>query len=145
VAMPHYEHIVIARQDVSAQQAEEIAESLAQIIAENGGQVVKTEYWGLRNLAYRIKKNRKGHYILLNIDAPWAAVAEMERQERINEDIIRFLTIRAEELNQGPSIMMQVKAAREERARREGGRPEGGRDRDRRDRDDDGADLGVEA
>jgi len=143
--MPHYEHIVIARQDVSAQQAEEIAESLAQIIAENGGQVVKTEYWGLRNLAYRIKKNRKGHYILLNIDAPWAAVAEMERQERINEDIIRFLTIRAEELNQGPSIMMQVKAAREERARREGGRPEGGRDRDRRDRDDDGADLGVEA
>ncbi len=145
MAMPHYEHIVIARQDVSAQQAEEIAESLAQIIAENGGQVVKTEYWGLRNLAYRIKKNRKGHYILLNIDAPWAAVAEMERQERINEDIIRFLTIRAEELNQGPSIMMQVKAAREERARREGGRPEGGRDRDRRDRDDDGADLGVEA
>jgi small subunit ribosomal protein S6 len=143
--MPHYEHIVIARQDVSAQQAEEIAESLAQIIAANGGQVVKTEYWGLRNLAYRIKKNRKGHYILLNIDAPWAAVAEMERQERINEDIIRFLTIRAEELNQGPSIMMQVKAAREERARREGGRPEGGRDRDRRDRDDDGADLGVEA
>ena len=145
MAMPHYEHIVIARQDVSAQQAEEIAESLAQIIAENGGQVVKTEYWGLRNLAYRIKKNRKGHYILLNIDAPWAAVAEMERQERINEDIIRFLTIRAEELNQGPSIMMQVKAAREERARREGGRPEGGRDRDRRDRDDDGADVGVEA
>ena len=119
MAMPHYEHIVIARQDVSAQQAEEIAESLAQIIAENGGQVVKTEYWGLRNLAYRIKKNRKGHYILLNIDAPWAAVAEMERQERINEDIIRFLTIRAEELNQGPSIMMQVKAAREERARRD--------------------------
>ena len=145
MAMPHYEHIVIARQDVSAQQAEEIAESLAQIIAENGGQVVKTEYWGLRNLAYRIKKNRKGHYILLNIDAPWAAVAEMERQERINEDIIRFLTIRAEELNQGPSIMMQVKAAREERARREGGRPEGGRDRDRRDRDDDGVDMGVEA
>ncbi len=145
MAMPHYEHIVIARQDVSAQQAEEISASLAQIIADNGGQVVKTEYWGLRNLAYRIKKNRKGHYILLNIDAPWAAVAEMERQERINEDIIRFLTIRAEELNQGPSIMMQVKAAREERARREGGRPEGGRDRDRRDRDDDGADMGVEA
>jgi len=145
VAMPHYEHIVIARQDVSAQQAEEISASLAQIIADNGGQVVKTEYWGLRNLAYRIKKNRKGHYILLNIDAPWAAVAEMERQERINEDIIRFLTIRAEELNQGPSIMMQVKAAREERARREGGRPEGGRDRDRRDRDDDGVDMGVEA
>ena len=145
MAMPHYEHIVIARQDVSAQQAEEISASLAQIIADNGGQVVKTEYWGLRNLAYRIKKNRKGHYILLNIDAPWAAVAEMERQERINEDIIRFLTIRAEELNQGPSIMMQVKAAREERARREGGRPEGGRDRDRRDRDDDGVDMGVEA
>jgi len=143
--MPHYEHIVIARQDVSAQQAEEISASLIQIIADNGGQVVKTEYWGLRNLAYRIKKNRKGHYILLNIDAPWAAVAEMERQERINEDIIRFLTIRAEELNQGPSIMMQVKAAREERARREGGRPEGGRDRDRRDRDDDGVDMGVEA
>jgi small subunit ribosomal protein S6 len=142
--MPQYEHVVIARQDVSAQQAEALGESLAQIIADNGGKVTKTEYWGLRNLAYRIKKNRKGHYLLLNIEAPWAALAEMERQERINEDIIRFLTIRAEELNQGPSIMMQVKAAREERARREGGRPEG-RDRDRRDRDGDGEDVGAEA
>jgi len=145
VVMPLYEHVVIARQDVSAQQAEALAESLAQVIADNGGKVTKTEYWGLRNLAYRIKKNRKGHYLLLNIEAPWAAVAEMERQERLNEDIIRFLTIRAEELNQGPSIMMQVKAAREERARREGGRPEGGRDRDRRDRDGEGEEMGGEA
>jgi small subunit ribosomal protein S6 len=142
--MPLYEHVVIARQDVSAQQAEALGESLAQIIADNGGKVTKTEYWGLRNLAYRIKKNRKGHYLLLNIEGPWAALAEMERQERINEDIIRFITIRAEELNHGPSIMMQVKAAREERARREGGRPEG-RDRDRRDRDGDGEDVGAEA
>ena len=144
MVMPLYEHVVIARQDVSAQQAEAIAESLAQVIADNGGKVTKTEYWGLRNLAYRIKKNRKGHYLLLNIEAPWAAVAEMERQERLNEDIIRFLTIRAEELNQGPSIMMQVKAAREERARREGGRPEG-RDRDRRDRDGESEEIGGEA
>jgi len=144
VVMPLYEHVVIARQDVSAQQAEALAESLAQVIADNGGKVTKTEYWGLRNLAYRIKKNRKGHYLLLNIEAPWAAVAEMERQERLNEDIIRFLTIRAEELNQGPSIMMQVKAAREERARREGGRPEG-RDRDRRDRDGESEEIGGEA
>ena len=144
MVMPLYEHVVIARQDVSAQQAEALAESLAQVIADNGGKVTKTEYWGLRNLAYRIKKNRKGHYLLLNIEAPWAAVAEMERQERLNEDIIRLLTIRVEELNQGPSIMMQVKAAREERARREGGRPEG-RDRDRRDRDGEGEEMGGEA
>ena len=144
MVMPLYEHVVIARQDVSAQQAEAIAESLAQVIADNGGKVTKTEYWGLRNLAYRIKKNRKGHYLLLNIEAPWAAVAEMERQERLNEDIIRLLTIRVEELNQGPSIMMQVKAAREERARREGGRPEG-RDRDRRDRDGESEEIGGEA
>jgi small subunit ribosomal protein S6 len=112
------------------------------VVADNGGKVAKTEYWGLRNLAYRIKKNRKGHYVLLNIEAPWAAVAEMERQQRLNEDIIRFLTVRAEKLNDGPSIMMQVKAAREERARREGSRM----DRDRRDRDGDGAEeIGGEA
>lgn len=117
--MALYEHIFIARQDVSNTQVETLVEELTKILADNGGSVVKTEYWGLRNLAYRIQKNRKGHYVLMHIDAPHAAVAEMERNLRLNEDIIRVLTLRKDELPEGPSIMMQVKAAREERARRE--------------------------
>lgn len=117
--MPLYEHILIARQDVSGQQVETLVETLTTLIADQGGKVVKTENWGLRNLAYRIKKNRKGHYALLQIDAPAPAIAEMERTLRINEDIIRFMTLRLDTLPDGPTIMMQVKAAREERARRE--------------------------
>lgn len=126
--MALYEHILIARQDVSNAQVEALVEEYTTILTENGGSVLKTEYWGLRNLAYRIQKNRKGHYVLMHIDAPHAAVAEMERNQRLSEDVIRTLTLRMDELPEGPSIMMQVKAAREERARREGG---DGRRRDR--------------
>ncbi|WP_439813759.1 30S ribosomal protein S6 [Zavarzinia sp. CC-PAN008] len=131
--MPLYEHVFVARQDVSSSQVEALAESFAKVVTDNGGSVTKTESWGLRNLAYRIKKNRKGHYVHFNLDAPVIAISELERNQRINEDIIRYLTIKVEELNAGPSIMMQVKAAREERARREG---TGRYDRDRRDRDE---------
>lgn len=126
--MALYEHILIARQDVSNQQVETLVEEMTKVLTDNGGSVLKTELWGLRNLAYRIKKNRKGHYVLLHINAPHAAVAEMERTLRLNEDVIRVLTIRKDELADGPSIMMQVKAAREERAKREASE---GRRRDR--------------
>ena len=121
--MAFYENVFIARQDVSGAQVETLTEGFVTVITENGGQVTKREYWGLRNLAYRIKKNRKGHYVLLNIDAPPAAVKEMERTMRINEDIVRYLTIRVEALEEGPSAFMQGR---------------GGRDRDDRDRGDRG-------
>lgn len=94
--MALYEHIFIARQDVSQQQVEQMLEQYTNVIKENGGSVGKTEYWGLRNLAYKVKKNRKGHYTLVNIDAPHAAVAEMERQMGLSDDVIRFMTIRVE-------------------------------------------------
>ena len=97
--MPFYEHTVIARQDISPQQAEALNDQLKHLIEENGGHIAKIEYWGLRNLTYRVKKNRKGHYSLLAIDAPAAAVKEMERQLSINEDVIRYLTVRVEELD----------------------------------------------
>jgi len=115
--MAFYEHIYIARQDVSAQQVEEITTNLIKILEENGGSVASKEYWGLKTLAYRIRKNRKGHYSLFNIEAPHAAMEEMERQMRINEDILRFLTLRVETLNDGPSVMMQ-KRDRDDRSDR---------------------------
>ena len=121
--MAYYEHVLIARQDVSSQAVDTLAEEFAGIIQANGGQVVKTENWGLRTLAYRIKKNRKGHYIMMNIDAPPAAVAEMERLEKINEDVVRAMTIRVEELDAEPSPVLRT---RDERDERRGGR-EGGR------------------
>jgi small subunit ribosomal protein S6 len=123
--MPLYEHVFIARQDVSAQQVENLTEQFSNIITENGGTIAKSEYWGLKNLAYKVKKNRKGHYQLLNIDAPHAAVAEMERQMGLNEDVLRHLTLRVDEHEEGPSAMMQ---SRNDRGR--GGRS----DRDRGDR-----------
>jgi small subunit ribosomal protein S6 len=116
--MPFYENIFIARQDATAAQVEALTETFAGIITEQGGQVTKREYWGLRNLAYRIKKNRKGHYMLLNIEAPAAAVAEMERNMRISEDILRLLTVRVEALEEGPSAMLQSRA-RDDRPRRD--------------------------
>ncbi len=116
--MPFYETVFIVRQDVSAKQVEHIASDLAKIIEDNGGTVAKTEHWGLRPLAYRIKKNRKGHYVLFAIDAPAAAVQEMERRARLNEDIIRLLTVRTETLETEPSVMAK---SRERRARRERG------------------------
>ncbi|HEX7776344.1 MAG TPA: 30S ribosomal protein S6 [Parvibaculum sp.] len=141
--MALYEHIFIARQDVSQQQVEALTEQLSTIIKDNGGSVGKTEYWGLRNLAFKVKKNRKGHYALMNIDAPAAAVAEMERQMGINEDVIRFLTVRVEEHETGPSAMLQNRGGRDERRGggdrfdRGGDRPRGGFDRgDRGDRGD---------
>jgi small subunit ribosomal protein S6 len=128
--MSLYECVVIARQDIAAQQVETLTDELANILSALGGQVTKREYWGLRNIAYRMKKNRKGHYVLFNIDAPSAAVKEMERQMSLNEDVIRFLTIRVEELEEGPSAVLQSKNQRDERPRREDGeqrpRREGG-------------------
>jgi small subunit ribosomal protein S6 len=116
--MALYENVFIARQDISAAQVEALADNFAQLIAENGGTVAKREYWGLRNLSYRIKKNRKGHYVLFNLDAPPAAVQEMERTMRINEDILRFMTVRVEKLEEGPSAVMQGRGKSEERSRR---------------------------
>jgi small subunit ribosomal protein S6 len=119
--MPLYEHTFIARPDLTNQQAQALAETFGQLVSEQGGTVSKTEYWGLKNLAYRVKKNRKGHYLHLNIDASPAALAELERQERIHEDVIRYLTVRVDALEEGPSVVMQAKASREERGRRERG------------------------
>lgn len=113
--MPFYENVFIARQDVSAQQVEAMRDAFANIITERGGKVGRTEYWGLRSLAYRIKKNRKGHYVLMNIEASPEAVAEMERNMRINEDVIRFMTVRVEQPEEGPSAMMQSRARERER------------------------------
>ena len=129
--MPLYENIFIARQDATAAQVEALTEAFSNIIAEQGGKVTKKEYWGLRSLVYRIKKNRKGHYTLLNIDAPPAAVAEMERNMRISEDVLRLLTVRVDALEEGASAMLQS------RARDDRDRPRRG-DRDDRDRGDRG-------
>ncbi|MGJ3259442.1 MAG: 30S ribosomal protein S6 [Rhodospirillales bacterium] len=115
--MPCYESVFIARQDISASQAEGLTENFSQIIANNGGTVVGTESWGLRSIAYRIKKNRKGHYVLMNIDAPAPAVHEMERQMRIHEDVLRYMTIRVDEIEEGPSAMLRNKD-RDDRPRR---------------------------
>src|SRR5690348_17937488 len=115
--MPLYENVFIARQDISSAQVEALADSFATLVGEQGGQVMKREYWGLRNLTYRIKKNRKGHYMLFNLDAPPAAVNELERNMRINEDVIRYLTVRVEALEDGPSAMMQARSRGEERER----------------------------
>lgn len=117
--MPFYEHTLIARPDLTSQQAQTLGETIAQQIAEQGGKVTKTEYWGLRNLAYRVKKNRKGHYLHFNLDAPPAAVTELERTERINEDVLRYLTVRVDRLEDGPSPVMLAKASRDERSRRD--------------------------
>jgi len=105
--MAFYESVFIARQDITAQQAEAIADTFAKVVTDAGGKVAKRENWGLRALSYRIKKNRKGHYLLFNFDSPSDAITEMERQMRLNEDVLRYLTLRLDELDEGPSIMMQ--------------------------------------
>jgi small subunit ribosomal protein S6 len=105
--MPLYEHVFLARQDLAQAQVDALAENATKILDDNGGKVVKTETWGLRSLAYRIAKNRKAHYVMLDVDGPPAAIAELERQSNINEDIIRFLTIRVDEHENGPSAMMR--------------------------------------
>jgi small subunit ribosomal protein S6 len=127
--MPLYEHVVLGRQDASAQQVEELIAQLKTVIEGLGGTIAKNEYWGVKSLSYRMQKNRKAHFTLLNIDAPPAAIAEIERLERLNEDVLRFLTIRVEELEEGPSAMMRkVDRDRDDRG------PRG----DRFDRDDRG-------
>ncbi len=113
--MPLYESVLIARQDATVAQVEELAEEMTGIITGLGGAVPKKEFWGLRNLTFRMKKNRKGHYVLFNIDAPAAAVLEYERLARINENVLRFLTVRVESLDEGQSAVLQQKGERPER------------------------------
>ena len=127
--MPLYEHTLIARQDVSPQQVDALVEEITSLLKEHGGSVVKNEYWGLKNLAFRINKNRKGHYAHLGIDAPAEAVHEVERKLKINDDVLRYLTIRVDEISQEPSPIL---AKREERRRRDDRGDRGGRDRDDR-------------
>ena len=125
--MPYYEHVFIARQDINASQVESITADFTKIIEDGEGKVAKSEYWGLKNLTYRIKKNRKGHFVLLNIDAPHPAVAEMERIARLNEDIIRFMTVRVDELEEGQSIVLRSKADKDRRGGRDDRGPRGDR------------------
>jgi small subunit ribosomal protein S6 len=137
--MSLYEHVYLARQDVTAQQVEELTAQYTGVIEQLGGKVTKTEPWGVKSLSYRIRKNRKAHLTLLNIDAPPAAIAELERQERLNEDVLRYLTVRVEEHEEGPSAMMRKSDRDRERDDRRGDRPPR---RDRPPRDDDAAQQG---
>ncbi|MBB5689293.1 30S ribosomal protein S6 [Roseomonas alkaliterrae] len=134
--MPLYECVFIARNDVTQQQVEAIADQVAGLVAEGGGEVKKREYWGLRGLAYKIKKNRKGHYMLLGIDAPAAALPEVERQLGLNEDVLRSLTVRVEAIDEAPSAVLAKRGDDRERGFR-GPRPAGrfgsGRGRERGD------------
>jgi small subunit ribosomal protein S6 len=117
--VPYYESVFITRPDISAAQVEALTESMSSIVTEGGGTVAQTEYWGLKSLSYRIKKNRKGHYSMMVLDAPVAAVKEFERNMGLNEDVLRLLTIRVDELDSEPSIMMRNKNSRDERVRRD--------------------------
>ena len=158
--MALYEHVFLARQDASAQQVEDLTAQMTAFVEGTGGKVVKMENWGVRSLTYRMNKNRKAHFVLMNIDAPSSALAEIERQERISEDVIRYLTTRVEEHEEGPSAMMR-KADRDRdrddrgggfRGDREGGGFRGDREAGgfrgdrgpRRPRDDEGAPASVE-
>jgi len=118
--VPLYESVYIARPDISATQVETLTADMTKILEENGGKVTKDEYWGLKSLAYRIKKNRKGHYSLMNIDAPAAALTEMERNMRLHEDVLRYMSIRVDEHEEEPSVMMQSKSSRDDRDRDRG-------------------------
>ncbi len=133
--MPMYEHVFLARQDLANAQVEAMSEAFTKIITDGNGRVAKNEYWGLRSIAYRIKKNRKAHYVMFNIDAPAAAIAELERQVGLSEDILRFMTVRVDQMEEGPSAMMRRNESREREGRdggRDGDRPRGDRpDRDR--------------
>jgi small subunit ribosomal protein S6 len=135
--MALYEHVYLARQDISAQQVEALTDQFKKIVSGLGGSIDKTEYWGVKSLAYRIKKNRKAHFSLFNINAPHAAIAEMERQMGLSEDVLRFMTIRVDALEEGPSAMMRKRDDDGERGERRprGDRPGG----ERRPRREDGA------
>ena len=119
--MPLYEHVFLVRQDASTQQVEELTNQITGVITGMGGKITKTENWGVRSLTYRMNKNRKAHFVLLNIDGPSAVVNEIERQERIHEDVIRYLTVRVEEHEEGPSAMMRKADRDRERDDRGGG------------------------
>ena len=137
--MPLYECVFIARNDVTHQQVEAVADQVATQLSTDGGAVRKREYWGLRNLAYRIKKNRKGHYMLLGLDAPPASVAEVERQLGLNEDVLRFMTVRVDEIEEAPSAILSRKSDDRERGFRgpkPAGRFESGRKRGFDDREE---------
>ncbi|PPB81286.1 small subunit ribosomal protein S6 [Albidovulum inexpectatum] len=113
--MPLYEHVLIARQDLSNAQAEGLIEHFGTILADNGGKVVDSEYWGVKTMAYKINKNRKGHYLFLRSDAPAAAVQEMERLARLHDDVMRILTVKVDQHEEGPSVQMQKREERRER------------------------------
>jgi small subunit ribosomal protein S6 len=142
--MPLYEHVYLARQDVSAQQVETLTANFKEVVESKGGKFAKVEYWGVKSLAYRVKKNRKAHFSLFNIDAPPAAITEMERLMGLNEDVLRFITIRVDAFEEGPSAMMRKRddGDREERGDRGdrrggrsfGDRPDRGERPDRTDR-----------
>ncbi|MBM3583492.1 MAG: 30S ribosomal protein S6 [Alphaproteobacteria bacterium] len=117
--MPFYESTFIVRPDASNQQVEAITATMTELVQNNGGKVAKSEYWGLKSLSYRIKKNRKGHYVMLGLDAPSPAVDELERNLRINEDVVRYLTVRVEAMDETPTVMMQAKHGRDDRRRDE--------------------------
>ena len=146
--MALYEHVYMARQDISAQQVEALTEQFKKVVAGLGGSIDKVEYWGVKSLAYRIKKNRKAHFSLFNINAPHAAIAEMERQMGLSEDVLRFMTIRVEEHEEGPSAMMRKRDDDGERGERRGprgDRPDRGErgDRPPRPRREDSAEGGF--
>jgi small subunit ribosomal protein S6 len=133
--MPLYEHVYLARQDLSQQQVDELTAQYKGVIEGLGGNVAKVEYWGVKSLTYRIRKNRKAHFTLLNIDGPSAAIIEVERQQRINEDVLRAMTVSVDELEEGPSAMMRKVDRDRDRDERRGDRR-----RDRDDRDGGGRD-----
>ncbi len=139
--MALYEHVFLARQDLAQAQVDALAQTATEIVESMEGKVTKVETWGLRSLAYKIAKNRKAHYVMLNIDAPAGVVAELERQTQINEDIIRYMTVRVDALESGPSVMMRKSDRGERGDRGDRGDRRGGRDRDgdrgpRRERED---------
>ncbi len=117
-AVPLYEHVFLARQDLSQAQVDALAATATEIVEANQGKVTKTETWGLKNLAYKIKRNRKAHFVLLNIEAPAGVIAELERQTAINEDVIRYMSVRVDEHESGPSVQMR-KSDRERTRRRD--------------------------
>jgi small subunit ribosomal protein S6 len=140
--MSLYEHVYLARQDASAQQVEELTAHLKGVVEGLGGSIAKTEYWGVKSLSYRLRKNRKAHFTLMNVDAPPAAINEIERLERLNEDVLRYLTIRVEAHEEGPSAMMRRVERDRDRDDRRGDRGDRGDRFDRGDRGDRGGDRG---
>ena len=116
--MPLYEHVMIARQDLSNAQAEGLVEHFGTVLSDNGGNVVESEYWGVKTMAYKINKNRKGHYAFVKSDSPSPAVQEMERLMRLHDDVMRVMTIKVDAHEEGPSAVIQAKAAKEERGQR---------------------------